>query len=235
MSTVRLTDVTHRYPTTTTTTVDHVSFSVAPGELVTIFGPPKSGKSTLVRMIHGMERPVGGTVEISGIDVTALSPMERGAMMAFESYALYPHMTLQENMVFALQVAGVRPQAITQRVNTAATLLGFAEHLEKKPEQVSAAIRQAVALGRAMVRVPAVLLVDDPLATLHESERVFSTDKFVALQQALDITTLVTSSRVETTLALGARTLVLQHGRLVADIPADALAPHLLTPSTHHE
>lgn len=228
MSLVTLTDVTHRYPSTTTTTVDHVSLTVSPGELVTVYGSPKSGKSTLLRIIHGMERPVYGKVEIGGVDVTNYSPAQRGAMMAFDSYALYPNMTLRENMEFALQIDGVNPAEITRRTELAARLLGFLDVVDENPHQVSGPVRQSVALARAMVRIPAVLLVDEPLAKLADDERTFPRGAFVELQRELDITALVSARKISEALEFNSRTIVLDQGRLTGSVSADELSAEAL-------
>lgn len=222
-SPVALSGVTHRYPATTTITLNNVSLSIAPGELVALYGPVGCGKSTLMRVIHGMERPVYGHIYINGLDVTNRSPNERGAVMAFESYALYPHMTVRENLGFALQIAGVDDEEITRRVLTAAEHLGFADHLDSTPNQITGPMRQAVALGRAMVRIPQVLLVDDPLAKTNDHDRTFSRAKFADLQRVFGMTTLVVARTEPDVMEINARTVTMDRGNITGSIEPDEL------------
>lgn len=151
--------------------IKSVGFDVEPGEFIVMVGPSGCGKSTLLRSIAGLESITSGTVKIDGRDVTNVEPSERGVAMVFQNYALYPHMTVRQNMGFALKIAG-RPKAeVNQAVERAAAILRIADHLDKKPKQLSGGQKQRVAIGRAITRAPDVFLFDEPLSNLDAALR----------------------------------------------------------------
>ena len=151
--------------------IKDVSFSVEPGEFIVMVGPSGCGKSTLLRSIAGLESITSGQVTINGRDITNVEPSDRGVAMVFQNYALYPHMTVAQNMGFALKIAG-RPKAeIDAAVQRAAQILKITEHLHKKPRQLSGGQRQRVAIGRAITRSPEVFLFDEPLSNLDAALR----------------------------------------------------------------
>jgi len=148
-----------------------VSFSVEPGEFIVMVGPSGCGKSTLLRAIAGLESITSGSLRINGRDITRTEPADRGVAMVFQNYALYPHMTVRDNMGFALKIAG-RPRAeIAAAVDRAARILRITEHLDKKPRQLSGGQKQRVAIGRAITRSPEVFLFDEPLSNLDAALR----------------------------------------------------------------
>src|SRR5919202_533028 len=143
-----------------------VSVTVADGEMLVILGPSGCGKSTLLRLIAGLETVTSGEVRIGGRVVNDLEPMDRDIAMVFQTYALYPHMTVYDNMAYGLKLQKHRKQEIRERVGRAARILGIAELLKRKPAQLSGGQRQRVAMGRAIVREPAAFLMDEPLSNL---------------------------------------------------------------------
>lgn len=214
MATVTLTDVGHRYPSTVTPSIEGVNLHVKDGEFFVLLGPSGCGKSTLLRMIHGLERPTSGTIHIGGRDVTAVLPSERDVSIAFESYALYPHMDVAENMGFALRLAGIAPDRIAERVQSAAARLGLEDVLGAKPEELDGLQRQKVALARALVRDPQVLVMDEPLVNLPAEARVDVRDRIKSLQSGLGITTLYATTDVDDARAVADRIAVVADGRI---------------------
>jgi multiple sugar transport system ATP-binding protein len=221
MSTVTLTDVSHRYPSTVTPSVIGVTLHVLDGEFFVLLGPSGSGKSTLLRMIHGMERPFEGTVAIDGQDVSNSRPSDRDVMLAFENYALYPHMTVAENMGFALRLTGLDQDEINRRVRSAAAQLGLTEVLDARNEELDGLQRQKVALARALVRKPKVFVMDEPLAHLPQDVRDTTRDQIRSMQQDLGITTLYATASLEDARAVADHIAVLDDGRLLGVFAPD--------------
>ncbi len=189
-----------------------VSIDVADGEFTVIVGPSGCGKSTLLRSVAGLEELTGGRILIGGRDVTALPPSERGIAMVFQSYALYPHLTVRENMAFGLKIAKAPKAAIDDAVRRAATILNIEPLLDRKPAALSGGQRQRVAIGRAIVRQPQIFLFDEPLSNLDADLRVRMRYEFASLHRQLGTTTLyVTHDQVEA-MTLADRIIVLRDG-----------------------
>ena len=202
------------YPGTTTPAVDKLNLTVADGEFLVLVGPSGCGKSTSLRMLAGLEEIDGGRILIGDRDVTNVAPKDRDIAMVFQSYALYPHMTVAENMGFALKIAGVDKEERDKRVREAAKLLDLEAYLERKPKALSGGQRQRVAMGRALVREPQVFLMDEPLSNLDAKLRVATRTQIAALQRRLGITTVyVTHDQVEA-MTMGDRVAVLKDGLL---------------------
>jgi multiple sugar transport system ATP-binding protein len=191
-----------------------VSIDVADGEFAVIVGPSGCGKSTLLRAVAGLEELTGGHIRIGPRDVTALPPSARGIAMVFQSYALYPHLSVYENMAFALRIAKADKGAIDEAVRGAADVLGIAHLLDRKPAALSGGQRQRVAIGRAIVRQPQIFLFDEPLSNLDADLRVRMRYEFAKLHRTLGTTTLyVTHDQVEA-MTLADRIIVLRDGRV---------------------
>lgn len=195
--------------------LDQLDLSVSEGEFLVLVGPSGCGKSTVLRMIAGLDDPSGGDVRIDGQSVLGKEPKDRDIAMVFQSYALYPHMNVFENLAFGLRVSHkFSEQEITQRVQEAATLLQLEPLLERKPKNLSGGQRQRVALGRALVRKPKVFLFDEPLSNLDAHLRSQMRAEIRKLQQRLGVTSVyVTHDQVEAT-TMGDRIAVLQGGKL---------------------
>src|SRR5689334_23261739 len=194
--------------------VDELSLEVSDGEFLVLVGPSGSGKSTALRMLAGLEDVDEGAIHIGGKDVTNVPPKGRDIAMVFQSYALYPHMTVAENMGFALKLRGVSKTEIKAKVEEAAKLLDLERFLERKPKALSGGQRQRVAMGRAIVREPSVFLMDEPLSNLDAKLRVETRANIAALQQRLGTTTIyVTHDQVEA-MTMGHRVAVLKDGLL---------------------
>lgn len=196
----------------TTRVLNGVDLDIADGEFVVFVGPSGCGKSTLLRVIAGLEDPDAGEVSIGGRTVNALSPSDRGIAMVFQSYALYPHMTVRQNMAFGLTLAKTDKAEIERRVAAAADVLNISDYLDRKPKALSGGQRQRVAIGRAIVREPEVFLFDEPLSNLDASLRVRMRYEFAALHQRLKTTMIyVTHDQVEA-MTLADRIVVLNGG-----------------------
>jgi multiple sugar transport system ATP-binding protein len=194
--------------------VDDVSLTVASGEFLVLVGPSGCGKSTLLRMIAGLEETTGGTVSIGGRDVTGLPPRDRDIAMVFQSYALYPHMTVRSNLGYGLKVRKTAKREIEERVATVAELLGLEKLLDRRPAALSGGQRQRVAMGRAIVREPAAFLMDEPLSNLDAKLRVSMRAQLGALHSRLATTTIyVTHDQIEA-MTLGERVAVMRDGRV---------------------
>ncbi|HEX6041991.1 sn-glycerol-3-phosphate ABC transporter ATP-binding protein UgpC [Longimicrobium sp.] len=194
--------------------VDGATFTVADGELMVLVGPSGSGKSTLLRMIAGLESITGGDLHIGERRVNDVAPRDRDIAMVFQSYALYPHMSVRQNLGFALTLQKRPRPEIEQRVRAAAGVLGLDAILDRKPRQLSGGQRQRVALGRAIVRDPAVFLFDEPLSNLDAKLRVQMRAEISALHRRLGATMVyVTHDQVEA-MTLGDRIVVLHEGRI---------------------
>jgi multiple sugar transport system ATP-binding protein len=206
-----LEDITKRYPDGTEA-VKHMNLEIADGEFVILVGPSGCGKTTALRMIAGLEDITEGELRIGGRVVNDLPPRDRDIAMVFQSYALYPHMTVRENMGFALSLAKLPKADIAKRVQEAAEILDLTEQLDRKPANLSGGQRQRVAMGRAIVRQPAAFLMDEPLSNLDAKLRVQMRTEVSRLQQRLETTTVyVTHDQVEA-LTLGDRVAVMRTG-----------------------
>jgi multiple sugar transport system ATP-binding protein len=213
MADIRLDDVWKIFPDGTEA-VKAVDLEVADGEFVILVGPSGSGKSTALRMVAGLEDISRGKLHIGDRVVNDLSPKERDIAMVFQSYALYPHMTVADNMGFALKLAKVDKAEIDRRVREAAETLDLTEYLHRKPKALSGGQRQRVAMGRAIVRNPQAFLMDEPLSNLDAKLRVQMRAEIAALQNRLGVTTLyVTHDQVEA-MTMGDRVAVLKRGEL---------------------
>jgi multiple sugar transport system ATP-binding protein len=191
-----------------------VSIDVADGDFTVIVGPSGCGKSTLLRSVAGLEELTGGSITIGDRDVTGLPPSERGIAMVFQSYALYPHLTVRENMAFGLKIAKASKAEIDEAVRRASEILNIEALLDRKPAALSGGQRQRVAIGRAIVRQPQIFLFDEPLSNLDADLRVRMRYEFAALHKTLGTTTLyVTHDQVEA-MTLADRIIVLRDGRI---------------------
>ena len=194
--------------------VDHVSLDIADGEFMVLVGPSGCGKSTLMKMVAGIEEVTAGTIHIGDRDVTHLDPRKRDTAMVFQSYALYPHLSVRGNLGFGLKLRGVAKTQIAARVDEVARILGLEELLERKPAELSGGQRQRVAMGRAIAREPAAFLMDEPLSNLDAKLRVSMRAQLTRLHERLGVTTIyVTHDQVEA-MTLGQRVAVLRGGVL---------------------
>src|SRR5689334_11633936 len=208
------------YPGNPKPSVDNLTLEVADGEFLVLVGPSGCGKSTSLRMLAGLEDINQGRILIGGRDVTRVPPKDRDIAMVFQNYALYPHMSVGDNMGFALKLAGTPKDEIRRRVQEAAKILDLEQFLERKPKALSGGQRQRVAMGRAIVREPQVFLMDEPLSNLDAKLRVQTRTQITALQHRLGVTTVyVTHDQVEA-MTMGDRVAVLKDGVLQqADTP----------------
>jgi multiple sugar transport system ATP-binding protein len=214
MASVRFEDAQRIYPGSEKPAVDQLNLDIADGEFMVLVGPSGCGKSTSLRMLAGLEDIDEGEIYIGGKNVTQLPPKKRDIAMVFQNYALYPHMSVAENMAFSLKMAGFGKEERTGRVQQAAKLLGLEEYLERKPKALSGGQRQRVAMGRAIVRQPQVFCMDEPLSNLDAKLRVSTRTQIAALQQRLGITTVyVTHDQVEA-MTMGDRVAVMKDGLL---------------------
>ncbi|MDV3223202.1 ABC transporter ATP-binding protein, partial [Intrasporangium sp.] len=172
MATVTFDNATKQYAGNAKPSVDNLNIDIADGEFLVLVGPSGCGKSTALRMLAGLEEVNSGRILIGDRDVTNLSPKDRDVAMVFQNYALYPHMTVADNMGFALKIAGVDKAEIRKRVEEAAKILDLTAYLDRKPKALSGGQRQRVAMGRAIVRSPQVFLMDEPLSNLDAKLRV---------------------------------------------------------------
>jgi multiple sugar transport system ATP-binding protein len=194
--------------------VDEISLTVRDGEFLVLVGPSGCGKTTLLRLIAGLEEPTGGSISIGGRDVTDLQPRERDIAMVFQNYALYPHMTVRENLAYGLKVRRTGRAETAKRVNEVARMLGLEDLLARKPAALSGGQRQRVAMGRAIVREPAAFLMDEPLSNLDAKLRVSMRAELSRLHNRLGVTTVyVTHDQVEA-MTLGQRVAVLRDGKI---------------------
>src|SRR6266545_2696313 len=214
MATVTYDHASLTYPGTPKPAVDDFSLEIGDGEFLVLVGPSGCGKSTSLRMLAGLEDVDTGSIRIGDRDVTNLPPKARDIAMVFQNYALYPHMTVAQNMGFALKIAGTSKSEISKRVADAAKLLDLEQFLDRKPKALSGGQRQRVAMGRAIVREPQVFLMDEPLSNLDAKLRVQTRSQIAALQKRLGTTTVyVTHDQVEA-MTMGHRVAVLLDGIL---------------------
>ncbi len=194
--------------------LDHVSFTAQAGELLVVLGPSGCGKSTLLRIIAGLESVDSGSIRIAGLDVTGLPPSRRNLSMVFQSYALFPHLNVAENIVFGLKVRKVAPAKRRRQLDRVVELLGLKELLDRKPSEISGGQRQRVALGRAIVSEAKVCLMDEPLSNLDAKLRHEMRREIRALQQRLEITMVyVTHDQVEA-MTMADKVVLLNMGRI---------------------
>jgi multiple sugar transport system ATP-binding protein len=200
--------------------VPDLTLEIADGELLVLVGPSGSGKSTVLRLIAGLETPTSGHILIDGRDVTGVPPQRRDLAMVFQSYALYPHKSVRENLAFGLRVRHVDPAQIAARVRTTASALGIETLLDRKPAQLSGGQRQRVALGRAIVREPKAFLLDEPLSNLDPILRVGTRAELALLHRRLAATMVYVTHDQEEAMTLGSRVAVMRDGIVEQVAPA---------------
>lgn len=214
MTNVRFENASRIYEKDGKEAVNKLNLQVIDGEFLVLVGPSGCGKSTTLRMLAGLEPVNSGAIYIGEKNVTNIAPKDRDVAMVFQNYALYPHMSVAENMAFALQIQKVEKSEIDRRVQEAAVLLDLKEYLNRKPKALSGGQRQRVAMGRAIVRNPQVFLMDEPLSNLDAKLRVQTRTQIAALQRRLGVTTVyVTHDQVEA-MTMGDRVAVLKDGLL---------------------
>jgi multiple sugar transport system ATP-binding protein len=212
MADLKLTEIKKSYGSATI--IHGVDLAIADGEFVVFVGPSGCGKSTLLRIIAGLEQVSGGEIRIDGQSVTNVPASDRGLAMVFQSYALYPHMSVYKNMAFALENMGLSRAEIDQRVRRAAQMLQLTDYLDRKPKALSGGQRQRVAIGRAIVRDPKIFLFDEPLSNLDAELRVATRKELAALHGEIGGTMIyVTHDQVEA-MTLADRIVVLRAGRI---------------------
>ncbi|WP_193070925.1 ABC transporter ATP-binding protein [Brevibacterium sp. FME37] len=214
MVNVSLSGVGLNYPGTDRPAVSDVDLDVVDGEFLVLVGPSGCGKSTTLRMLAGLEFPSVGSILFDGEDVTDVSAKVRDVAMVFQSYALYPHMTVSENMEFALKNAGMPKAQRRDLVAEAAAMLELEDLLERKPKALSGGQRQRVAMGRAIVRRPKVFLMDEPLSNLDAKLRVQTRAQISALQSKLGVTTVYVTHDQTEAMTMGDRVVVMNEGRI---------------------
>jgi multiple sugar transport system ATP-binding protein len=212
---VTLEGVTKRFPGSLAAAVEDVSFTVADGEFIVLLGPSGCGKSTTLRMIAGLESMTAGRLAIDGRVVNDVAAKDRDIAMVFQSYALYPHMTVYDNLAFGLRRRRIARSEIERRVQEVARILGLSELLGRRPHALSGGQRQRVAVGRAIVRDPKVFLFDEPLSNLDASLRVTTRNELIKLHQRLRATMIyVTHDQIEA-MTMGQRICIMSAGRVV--------------------
>ncbi|WP_261165948.1 ABC transporter ATP-binding protein [Microbacterium sp. Marseille-Q6965] len=214
MASVTFDNATRVYPGGTRPAVDKLDLEIGDGEFLVLVGPSGCGKSTSLRMLAGLEEVNDGRILIGDRDVTDVPPKDRDIAMVFQNYALYPHMTVAENMGFALKIAGVGKDERAKRVQEAAKLLDLEPYLNRKPKALSGGQRQRVAMGRAIVREPQVFLMDEPLSNLDAKLRVQTRTQIASLQRRLGVTTVYVTHDQTEALTMGDRIAVLKDGIL---------------------
>ena len=214
MATVTFENATRIYPGNDRPSVDALNLEIADGEFLVLVGPSGCGKSTSLRMLAGLEDVNAGRILIGDRDVTDVQPKDRDIAMVFQNYALYPHMSVRENMGFALKIAGVSKEEINKRVEEAAKILDLEPYLDRKPKALSGGQRQRVAMGRAIVRKPQVFLMDEPLSNLDAKLRVQTRTQIASLQRELGVTTVYVTHDQTEALTMGDRIAVLAGGLL---------------------
>ncbi|MDH5151863.1 ABC transporter ATP-binding protein [Kocuria palustris] len=222
MATVSYDRVTCQYPGAESPSVSELSLDIADGEFLVLVGPSGCGKSTTLRMLAGLEDVTRGSILIGDQDVTHVDPRDRDIAMVFQNYALYPHMTVAENMGFALRIAKVPADERRAKVEEAAKILDLTEYLDRKPKNLSGGQRQRVAMGRAIVRSPKVFLMDEPLSNLDAKLRVQTRTQIASLTRRLGVTTVYVTHDQTEAMTMGDRVAVLKGGKLMqVDSPAN--------------
>lgn len=214
MASVTFDNATRIYPNTDHPAVDSLNLEIADGEFLVLVGPSGCGKSTSLRMLAGLEDVNSGRIYIGDRDVTDVQPKDRDIAMVFQNYALYPHMTVADNMGFALKIASTPKDEIRKRVEEAARILDLTQFLDRKPKALSGGQRQRVAMGRAIVRQPQVFLMDEPLSNLDAKLRVQTRTQIASLQRRLGVTTVYVTHDQTEALTMGDRIAVLKDGIL---------------------
>jgi multiple sugar transport system ATP-binding protein len=223
---VRFEQATKVYPGTEAPAVDRLELRIGDGEFMVLVGPSGSGKTTALRMLAGLEEVDAGAIYIGDRDVTYMQPKRRDISMVFQNYALYPYLTVAQNIGFPLKIAKVKKSQRDTRVREVARLLGLEEYLERKPGQLSGGQRQRVAMGRAIVRVPSVFLMDEPLSNLDAKLRVQMRADVAALQAEFGVTTVYVTHDQAEAMTLGHRVAVLRDGQLQQCGPPRLLYDH---------
>src|SRR5947209_12786756 len=213
MAEIQFDDITKRYPDGFEA-VKHMDLDIKDGELMILVGPSGCGKSTALRMVAGLEDISDGQLKIGGQIGNDKAPKDRNIAMVFQNYALYPHMTVRENMGFALKLAKAPQEEIDRKVNEAARILDLEQHLERKPANLSGGQRQRVAMGRAIVRNPSAFLMDEPLSNLDAKLRVQMRTEISRIQQRLGTTTIYVTHDQTEAMTLGDRVAVMRSGVL---------------------
>jgi ABC-type sugar transport system ATPase subunit len=211
---VRYTSASRIYPGTEVPAVNGLDLEIADGEFMVLVGPSGSGKTTALRMLAGLEEVDAGAIFIGDRDVTDLPPKDRDISMVFQNYALYPYLTVEDNIGFPLKIARVKKSVRAARVREVAKMLGLEEFLGRKPGQLSGGQRQRVAMGRAIVRLPKVFLMDEPLSNLDAKLRVQMRADIATLQSDFGVTTVYVTHDQSEAMTLGHRVAVLSEGRL---------------------
>ena len=222
MARIELDGISKQFPDGTTA-VRSLQLDVGDGELLVLVGPSGCGKTTALRMVAGLEDVTGGTIRIDGRPVNDLEPRHRDIAMVFQSYALYPHLTVYDNMAFSLKYRKVAKPEISRRVLAAARTLELEPLLGRKPRQLSGGQRQRVAMGRAIVRQPRAFLMDEPLSNLDAKLRVQMRGEIARLQRSLGVTTIYVTHDQTEAMTLGTRVAVMQHGVLQQVAPPQEL------------
>jgi len=195
--------------------LDSIEFAIDKGDFLVVLGPSGCGKTTLLRIIAGLESPDSGQIHIAGRDVTQIEPKERDVAMVFQNYALYPHMTVLDNLAFALKLRKLPKADVSEKVKQTADMLGLTKYLDRKPKQLSGGQRQRVALGRAIVRSPALFLFDEPLSNLDAELRSQMRLELLSLHRRIGATSIyVTHDQVEA-MSLGDKIIILNNGRQI--------------------
>jgi multiple sugar transport system ATP-binding protein len=222
VATIVLDGITKQFPDGTTA-VRSLDLSIADGELMVLVGPSGCGKTTALRLVAGLEEVTEGTIFIGDRPVNDVEPRDRDIAMVFQSYALYPHLTVRENMAFSLKYRRIRRDEIRRRVAEAARILELEALLERKPRQLSGGQRQRVAMGRAIVRQPRAFLMDEPLSNLDAKLRVQMRAEIARLQRSLGVTTIYVTHDQTEAMTLGSRVAVIRHGKLQQVAPPQEL------------
>lgn len=215
MSSVRYDAVTCQYPGAERPSVSNLDLDIADGEFLVLVGPSGCGKSTTLRMLAGLEEITEGAIYIGDRDVTGTASRDRDIAMVFQNYALYPHMSVRENMGFALKIAKVNETERNRRIEEAARILDLSDYLDRKPKALSGGQRQRVAMGRAIVRSPQVFLMDEPLSNLDAKLRVQTRTQIASLTRRLGVTTVYVTHDQTEAMTMGDRVAVLKDGKLM--------------------
>ncbi|HWC32633.1 MAG TPA: sn-glycerol-3-phosphate ABC transporter ATP-binding protein UgpC [Actinomycetota bacterium] len=222
MAEIALEDVSKVFPDGTAA-VEDFDLGIRDGEFMVLVGPSGSGKTTALRMVAGLENATGGTIRIGDRVVNDVPPKDRDIAMVFQNYALYPHMSVYENMAFGLKLRRVSKDEIDRRVREAAQILGLGELLSRKPRNLSGGQRQRVAMGRAIVREPQAFLMDEPLSNLDAKLRVQTRAEVARIQRELEVTTIYVTHDQTEAMTLGDRVAVIRKGRLQQVAPPQTL------------